>query len=39
MTEVLAETHGIMVYQEQVSRMVNRLGGVRAEAGVPAGQG
>ena len=28
MTEVLAETHGIMVYQEQVSRMVNRLGNV-----------
>ena len=28
MTEVLDETHGVMVYQEQVSRMVNRLGGV-----------
>ncbi len=28
MTEVLEETYGIMVYQEQVSRMVNRLGGV-----------
>ncbi len=28
MTEVLAETYGIMVYQEQVSRLVNRLGGV-----------
>lgn len=28
MTEVLAETYGIMVYQEQVSRMVNRLGGI-----------
>jgi DNA polymerase-3 subunit alpha len=28
MTDVLRETHGIMVYQEQVSRMVNRLGGV-----------
>ncbi len=27
MSEVLAETYGIMVYQEQVSRMVNRLGG------------
>ncbi len=26
MTEVLEETYGIMVYQEQVSRMVNRLG-------------
>ncbi len=28
MTEVLEETYGIMVYQEQVSRMVNRLGDV-----------
>ena len=28
MTEVLNETHGIMVYQEQVSRLVNRLGNV-----------
>jgi len=28
MTEVLQETHGIMVYQEQVSRLVNRLGGI-----------
>jgi DNA polymerase-3 subunit alpha len=28
MTEVLAETYGIMVYQEQVSRLVNRLGDV-----------
>jgi len=27
MDEVLAETYGIMVYQEQVSRLVNRLGG------------
>jgi len=27
-TEVLAETYGIMVYQEQVSRLVNRLGNV-----------
>jgi len=26
MTEVLQETYGIMVYQEQVSRMVNQLG-------------
>jgi len=26
MTDVLAETYGIMVYQEQVSRLVNRLG-------------
>ncbi len=28
MTEVLTETYGIMVYQEQVSRVVNRLGGI-----------
>ena len=28
MTEVLRETYGIMVYQEQVSRLVNRLGNV-----------
>jgi DNA polymerase-3 subunit alpha len=28
MGEVLAETYGIMVYQEQVSRLVNRLGDV-----------
>lgn len=27
-TEVLEETYGIMVYQEQVSRLVNRLGDV-----------
>jgi DNA polymerase-3 subunit alpha len=28
MTEELAETYGIMVYQEQVSRVVHRLGGL-----------
>ncbi|HRX86662.1 MAG TPA: DNA polymerase III subunit alpha, partial [Phycisphaerae bacterium] len=28
MSEVLEETYGIMVYQEQVSRLVNRLGGL-----------
>jgi len=28
MAEVLGETYGIMVYQEQVSRLVNRLGGI-----------
>ncbi|MBI5863061.1 MAG: DNA polymerase III subunit alpha [Planctomycetes bacterium] len=28
MTDVLKETYGIMVYQEQVSRLVNRLGEV-----------
>jgi DNA polymerase-3 subunit alpha len=26
--EILAETHGVMVYQEQVMRMLNRLGGI-----------
>jgi DNA polymerase-3 subunit alpha len=28
MTDVLQETYGVMVYQEQVSRLVNRLGGI-----------
>ncbi len=28
MSDVLQETYGIMVYQEQVSRLVNRLGGI-----------
>ena len=28
MTEVLSETYGIMVYQEQVSRLCNRLGNI-----------
>jgi DNA polymerase-3 subunit alpha len=28
MTEVLEETYGILVYQEQVSRLVNQLGGI-----------
>lgn len=28
MSEVLRETYGILVYQEQVSRLVNRLGGI-----------
>ncbi|HVP10956.1 MAG TPA: DNA polymerase III subunit alpha [Phycisphaerae bacterium] len=28
MSEVLAETHGIIVYQEQVARLVNQLGGI-----------
>ncbi len=28
MTEILSETYGIMVYQEQVSRIVHRLGGI-----------
>ena len=28
MKEVLGETHGVMVYQEQVMRIINRLGGI-----------
>ena len=28
MADVLAETHGVMVYQEQVMRILNRLGGI-----------
>jgi DNA polymerase-3 subunit alpha len=28
MEEVLGETHGVMVYQEQVMRILNRLGGI-----------
>ncbi len=28
MKEVLQETHGVMVYQEQVMRIINRLGGI-----------
>jgi DNA polymerase-3 subunit alpha len=28
MKDVLAETHGVMVYQEQVMRILNRLGGI-----------
>ncbi|MEQ8837903.1 MAG: DNA polymerase III subunit alpha, partial [Lacipirellulaceae bacterium] len=29
MEEVLTETHGVMVYQEQVMRILNRLGGIQ----------
>jgi DNA polymerase-3 subunit alpha len=28
MEEVLGETHGVMVYQEQIMRILNRLGGI-----------
>jgi DNA polymerase-3 subunit alpha len=28
MKEILEETHGVMVYQEQVMRLLNRLGGI-----------
>ena len=28
MKEILEETHGVMVYQEQVMRILNRLGGI-----------
>ena len=30
--EVMAETHGVMVYQEQVMRILNRLGGISLAA-------
>ena len=29
MKEILGETHGVMVYQEQVMRILNRLGGIK----------
>jgi len=29
MKEILEETHGVMVYQEQVMRIINRLGGIQ----------
>src|SRR4030043_1560707 len=29
MKEILEETHGVMVYQEQVMLIVNRLGGIQ----------
>jgi len=32
MTEILSETYGIMVYQEQVARLVNRLGDIERKA-------
>ncbi|MEX0978349.1 MAG: DNA polymerase III subunit alpha, partial [Pirellulales bacterium] len=32
MKEVLEETHGVMVYQEQVMRILNRLGGIELPA-------
>ncbi|MEX0675604.1 MAG: DNA polymerase III subunit alpha [Pirellulales bacterium] len=32
MKEVLEETHGVMVYQEQVMRILNRLGGIELSA-------
>ncbi|RLT20162.1 MAG: DNA polymerase III subunit alpha, partial [Planctomycetota bacterium] len=28
MEEILSETHGVMVYQEQIMRILNRLGGI-----------
>jgi DNA polymerase-3 subunit alpha len=28
MKEILAETHGVMVYQEQIMRILNRVGGI-----------
>lgn len=32
MEEILGETHGVMVYQEQVMRILNRLGGIELAA-------
>ena len=32
MEEILSETHGVMVYQEQVMRILNRLGGIELAA-------
>jgi DNA polymerase-3 subunit alpha len=32
MKEILEETHGVMVYQEQVMRILNRLGGIELSA-------
>lgn len=32
MREILEETHGVMVYQEQVMRILNRLGGIELSA-------
>ena len=37
--EVLEETYGVMVYQEQVMRILNRLGGIELSTGVRDHQG
>jgi hypothetical protein len=36
MKEVLEETHGVMVYQEQVMRILERLGGIELSRPTPA---
>ncbi len=36
MRDVLAETYGVMVYQEQVMRILNRLGGIELSAAYAA---
>src|SRR5260370_25175448 len=32
MEEILAETYGVMVYQEQIMRILNRLGGIEGSS-------
>ena len=39
MKEVLEETYGVMVYQEQVMRILNRLGGIELSQRVRVHQG
>ena len=39
MEEILGETYGVMVYQEQIMRILNRLGGIELSSGVRLHQG
>ena len=39
MKEILEETHGVMVYQEQVMRILNRLGGIELSSAYTLHQG
>ncbi len=39
MEEVLGETYGVMVYQEQIMRILNRLGGIELAKRVRLHQG
>ena len=39
MKDVLEETHGVMVYQEQVMRILNRLGGIELASAYTLHQG
>ena len=39
MKEVLEETYGVMVYQEQVMRILNRLGGIELSQAYALHQG